>query len=152
MSRKINFTSYKFWTLFFMMSSLIFFASCSSTEETQKNQDTEKEKSVDSVYIFDEIPPEDSFKFEAPVQESVDVFVVQIGAFSNLESAKDFAEQSRVTLKKDIKVEFNDKKNLYVVWIHPPFQEKSAAESFRNDLRNYEEFKDAWIVTIESKK
>jgi len=135
-----------------MMSSLIFFASCSSTEETQKNQDTEKEKSVDSVYIFDEIPPEDSFKFEAPVQESVDVFVVQIGAFSNLESAKDFAEQSRVTLKKDIKVEFNDKKNLYVVWIHPPFQEKSAAESFRNDLRNYEEFKDAWIVTIESKK
>jgi cell division septation protein DedD len=152
MSRKINFTSYKFWTLFFMMSSLIFFASCSSTEETQKNQDTEKEKSVDSVYIFDEIPPEDSFKFEAPVQESVDVFVVQIGAFSNLESAKDFAAQSRVTLKKDIKVEFNDKKNLYVVWIHPPFQEKSAAESFRNDLRNYEEFKDAWIVTIESKK
>jgi hypothetical protein len=125
---------------------------CSPFEETQKNQDNEKEKSVDSVYIFDEIPPEDSFKFEAPVQESVDVYVVQIGAFSNLGSAKDFAEQSRETLNKDIKVEFNDKKNLYVVWIHPPFQEKGAAESFRNDLLNYEEFKDAWIVTIESKK
>jgi len=121
--------------------------SCSPFEETQV-----KKQEVDSLYIFDEIPPEDSFKFETPVQESVDVFVVQIGAFSNLESAKEFAEQSRVTLKKDIKVEFNDKKNLYVVWIHPPFQEKSAAESFRNDLRNYEEFKDAWIVTIESKK
>ena len=121
--------------------------SCSPFEETQV-----KKQEVDSLYIFDEIPPEDTFKFEAPVQESVDVFVVQIGAFSNLESAKDFAEQSRETLNKDIKVEYNDEKNLYVVWIHPPFQEKSAAESFRTDLRNYEEFKDAWIVTVESKK
>jgi len=121
--------------------------SCSPFEETQV-----KKQEVDSIYIFDEIPPEDTFKFEAPVQESVDVFVVQIGAFSNLESAKDFAEQSRETLNKDIKVEYNDEKNLYVVWIHPPFQEKSAAESFRNDLRNYEKFKDAWIVTVESKK
>ncbi|HEY6625889.1 MAG TPA: SPOR domain-containing protein [Ignavibacteriaceae bacterium] len=121
--------------------------SCSPFEETQV-----KKQEVDSLYIFDEIPPEDTFKFEAPVQESVDVFVVQIGAFSNLESAKEFAEQSRASLNKDIKVEYDEKKNLYVVWIHPPFQDKSAAESFRNDLRNYEEFKDAWIVTVESKK
>ena len=121
--------------------------SCSPFEETQV-----KKQEVDSLYIFDEIPPEDSFKFEASAQESVDVFVVQIGAFSNIGSAQDFAEQSRATLNKDIKVEYNDKKNLYVVWIHPPFQEKSEAESFRNDLRNYEEFKDAWIITVESKK
>lgn len=121
--------------------------SCSPFEETQV-----KKQEVDSLYIFDEIPPEDVFKLETPVQESVDVYVVQIGAFSNLGSAKDFAEQSRETLKKDIKVEFNEKKNLYVVWIHPPFQEKGAAELFRNDLRNYEEFKDAWIITVESKK
>ncbi|HSW54485.1 MAG TPA: SPOR domain-containing protein [Ignavibacteriaceae bacterium] len=121
--------------------------SCSPFEETQV-----KKQEPDSLYIFDEIPPEDSFKFEAPVRESVDVFVVQIGAFSNLESAKDFAEQSRVTLNKDIKVEFNEKKNLYVVWIHPPFQERVAAETFRSELWNYEEFKDAWIVTIESRK
>jgi len=121
--------------------------SCSPFEETQV-----KKQEVDSLYIFDEIPPEDVFKLETPVQESVDVYVVQIGAFSNLGSAKDFAEQSRVTLKKDIKVEFNEKKNLYVVLIHPPFQEKGAAELFRNDLRNYEEFKDAWIITVKSKK
>jgi hypothetical protein len=36
--------------------------SCSPFEETQKNQDTEKEKTVDSVYIFDEVPPENLFK------------------------------------------------------------------------------------------
>ena len=126
--------------------------SCSPFEETQKNQDTEKEENADSVYIFDEIPPEDVFKFESPTQQSVDVYVVQIGAFSNLERAKEFAEQSRAALNKDIKVEFAEKKNLYVVWIHPPFQDKISAENYRNELGKNEEFKDAWIVTIDSKK
>jgi hypothetical protein len=121
--------------------------SCSSTKETK-----EKKQETDSLYIFDEVPPEDVFKLESPTQQSMDVYVVQIGAFSNLERSKDFAESSRAILNKDIKVEFNENKNLYVVWIHPPFQERRAAETYRNELWNYEEFKDAWIVTIESKK
>ena len=128
------------------------FNSCSPFEETQKNQDTAEKKSADSVYIFDEIPPEDVFKFESPTQQFVDVFVVQIGAFSSLERAKEFAEQSRGLLNKDIKVEFNEKKNLYVVWIHPPFQDKISAENYKSELGKNEEFKDAWIVTIDSKK
>lgn len=126
--------------------------SCSPFEETQKNQDTQKEKEADSVYIFDEVPQEDVFKLETPVPQNFEVYVVQVGAFSDLGRAKEFAEQSRAKLNKDIKVEFNEKKNLYVVWIHPPFQEKSAAETFRSELWNYEEFKDAWIITIESRK
>jgi cell division septation protein DedD len=126
--------------------------SCSPFEETQKNPDTKEEENTDSVYIFDEIPPEDVFKFESPIKQTVDVYVVQIGAFSNLERAKEFAEQSRAVLNKDIKVEFAEKKNLYVVWIHPPFQDKISAENYRNELAKNEEFKDAWIVTIDSKK
>ena len=121
--------------------------SCSPFEETQV-----KKQETDSVYIFDEIPQEDVFKLETPVPQNFEVYVVQIGAFSDLERAKEFAEQSRAKLYKDIKVEFNEKKNLYVVWTHPPFQEKSAAETFRSELWNYEEFKDAWIITIESRK
>jgi cell division septation protein DedD len=123
------------------------FNSCSPFEETQV-----KKQETDSVYIFDEIPQEDVFKLETPVPQSFEVYVVQIGAFSDLERAKEFAEQSRAKLNKDIKVEFNEKKNLYVVWIHPPFQEKTAAETFKSELWNYEEFKDAWIITIESRK
>jgi cell division septation protein DedD len=130
-----------------ILLSPIVFHSCSSSEETQV-----KKQVTDSLYIFDEVPPEDIYKFESPVQQAVDVFVVQIGAFSDLERAKEFAEQSRVILKKDIKVEFIQQKNLYVVWIHPPFENKSEAESYRNELRNSDEFKDAWIVTVESKK
>lgn len=121
---------------------------CLSTEMTQQ-----KEKgTTDSIYVFDEVPPEDIYKFESPQQQSFDVYVVQIGAFSNLESAKEFAEKSRQVLSKDIKVEFNQQKNLYVVWIHPPFENKIQAESYRNELRMNEEFKDAWIVKIDSRK
>jgi cell division septation protein DedD len=127
--------------------ALLILNSCSSSKETQ-----EKKQVADSLYIFDEIPPEDIFKLESPTQQSVDVYVVQIGAFSSLERARDFAAQSQSKLNREIKVEFNEKKNLYVVWIHPPFQEKSAAENYKSELWNYEEFKDAWIVTIESKK
>lgn len=130
-----------------LIISVFIFNSCSSSEDTQvRRQET------DSLYVFDEIPPEDIFKLESPLQQSVDVYVVQIGAFSNLDRAKQFAEDSRAKLKKDIKVEYNEKKNLYVVWIHPPFQDRTAAEAFRNGLWNYDEFRDAWIKTLESKK
>ena len=130
-----------------VVASFYVFVSCSSSEETQV-----KKEEADSLYIFDEIPTEDVFKFESPVQQSIDIYVVQIGAFSNLERAKEFADNSRAFLNKDIKVEFNEKTNLYVVWINPPYELKSLAESYRNELWKYEEFKDAWIVTIESKK
>ena len=134
--------------LFLLIVPLLLFAlSCSSSQETK----IEKHE-TDSLYIFDEVPPEDIYKFESPVQQSFDVFVVQIGAFSSLERAKEFAEESRLTLLKDIKVEYVQKKNLYVVWVHPPFESKTEAESFRNDIRLRQEFKDAWIVTVESKK
>jgi len=138
----------KFILLFYLITAFVLLHNgCSTSEETQV-----KKQETDSLYIFDEIPPEDIFKLESPTQQSVNVYVVQIGAFSNLERAKEFAEQSRAKLNRDIKVEFNEKKNLYVVWIHPPFQERNKAEGYRSELWNYEEFKDAWIVTIESKK
>ena len=127
----------------------IFFAfnGCTSSQETQVQK-----QETDSLYIFDEVPPEDIYKFESPAQQNFDVFVVQIGAFSSLERAKEFAEESRIVLSKDIKVEYVQQKNLYVVWIHPPFENKIEAESYRNEIRSMEDFKDAWIVTVESKK
>lgn len=133
--------------LLFIVLSVVFIFGCSSSKETK----IDKQES-DSLYIFDEVPPEDIYKFEAPVRQSFDVYVVQIGAFSSLERAKEFAEESRAILSKDIKVEYVQQKNLYVVWIHPPFENKSDAESLRNQIRLEEKFKDAWIVTIESKK
>ena len=137
--------------LFFLFLLLIsvFFISCSSSEETQVNK---QETVEDTVYIFDEVPPEDLFKFESPAQQSIDVYVIQIGAFSSIDRAKDFAEQSRARLNKEIKVEYKPDKNLYVVWIYPPFQDKESAIGYRSDIQKTGEFGDAWITTIESKK
>jgi cell division septation protein DedD len=125
------------------------FISCSSSEETQVKKE---EVDTDTVYVFDEIPPEDIFEFETPVQQSIDVYVVQIGAFSSFDRAKEFADQSWTKLDKEIKVEYKQTKNLYVVWIYPPFQDKQSAEVYRIEIQKGGEFKDAWIVKVESKK
>ena len=139
-----------FGKIFFVVLIIFcFFISCSSSEETQlKKQEVE----TDTVYVFDEIPPEDIFEFETPVQQPMDVYVVQIGAFSSFNRAKEFADQSWNKLNTEIKVEYKQAKNLYVVWIYPPFQDKRSAEGYLNEIQKSGEFKDAWIVTVESKK
>lgn len=135
--------------IFFSCFSFLYLVSCSSSEETQiKNQ----EKEIDTVYVFDEIPAEDNFIFESPVQQPVDVFVIQIGAFASFDGAKEFADHSWNKLSKEIKVEFNESKKLYVVWIYPPFQDKKSALEYRSEIQKGGEFSDAWITTIESKK
>jgi len=95
------------------------------------------------------------FEIEEPEKTSDTIFTVQIGAFSNLENAKKFAEFSRVKLKKEIKVEFKERKNLYVVWIQPSFKSKVDARILLNEISKYDEYRDAWILTtilIKNKK
>jgi cell division septation protein DedD len=118
-------------------------AVCSSPEKTVK------EKKADSTYIFDQVPPEDFYIFETPPEKKDVLYVVQIGAFSTLDRAKQFADKSRLKLKKDIKVNYNDRNNLYVVHIHPPFNSKSEAEGYRNELWNIDDYNDAWILEFE---
>lgn len=134
--------------IFIISVYCLYFISCSSSQETQKSE----EVSVDSVYVFDEIPPEDVFQFESPVQQKSEVYVIQIGAFSNFERARDFADKSWKKLNREIKVEYKQDKNLYVVWIYPPFSDKSSAIIYRSQIQKDGDFSDAWITTIESKK
>jgi len=139
-----------FTTISILSVFLLCFFSCSSSEQTQDNK--QDEKSTDSVYIFDEVPPEDLFEFESPAPKTAEVFVIQIGAFSSFEKAKDFADKSWNKLDKKIKVEFKENKNLYVVLIYPPFSDKESAIKYRSKIQKDREYSDAWIVTIESLK
>lgn len=144
----------RFKLVYFVIILLVFLfivISCTPSEETQK------EKQEDSIYVFDKVPPENLYEFEQPEEEvapegTVNQFIVQIGAFTTIERANEFADFSRRKLNKDIKVNFNEKANLYVVQIHPPFDTKGEAENYRDQLRNYEEFNDAWIVTVKKEK
>lgn len=137
-----------FWLLLF---STLFTISCSSSEETQVSQQ-DKSTVEDTVFIFDELPPEDLFELESPTQQPYEIYVVQIGAFSNIKLAKEFADQNRIMLNKDIKVEYKSDKNLYVVWVYPPFQDKESALIYRSEIQKSGQFIDAWITTIESEK
>jgi len=130
-----------------LISSFCFYA-CSSSEEIPK----ESKADVDTVYVFDEIPPEDVFKFESPKPKIVDVYIVQIGAFSDFERAKNFADESWQKLNREIKVDYKQDKKLYVVWIYPPFNDKASAIKYRSEIQKDGDFRDAWINTIESTK
>ncbi len=120
---------------------------CSSSDNTVSQRKTENNK-----YIFDEVPPENYYKFETPPEVKNALYVVQIGAFSTLERAKQFADISRKKLQKDIKVNYNVRNNLYVVQIHPPFKTKTDAERYRNELWRTEDYSDAWVLLIEEDK
>jgi cell division septation protein DedD len=122
----------------FVISFLL--VACSSAEKTVK------EKKTDDTYVFDEVPPEDFYTFATPVEKSNAVYVVQIGAFSTLDRAKQFADKSRLQLQKDIKVNFNNRNKLYVVQIHPPFNSKSEAENYRDELWKSDDYRDAWVL------
>lgn len=127
--------------------SFIFFVlnSCSLSSEEIKTTST----TTDTNYVFDKIPPEDIYQIENPeLPKTADtVYIIQIGAFSTMENAKEFADFSRLKIKKDIKVDFNQKNNLYVVQVHPAYSSKQEALIFRDQLTKFDEYKDAWIIT-----
>jgi cell division septation protein DedD len=132
-----------FCLIIFFCTTLCFLTSCSSSSNEIKT----KKKVIDSTYVFDEVPPENIYTFETPAKSPDMIYIIQIAAFSTLERAKEFSEFSRAKLKKDIKVEYNENKKLYVVQIYPYYNDKKKAEQYKNELLNYDEYKDAWIVT-----
>jgi len=142
---------HKFRSIFLTVlnfSFIILFISCSSTSEnTQKSK-----QESDSSYTFDKQPPEDIITFETPQQQPDEIYTVQIGAFSNFDRAKEFAEVSRMKLNREIKVSMNEKNNLYVVQIFPPFNNKESASEYCNKIRNFDGYHDAWVVTTKTGK
>jgi len=133
--------------LFILLLLNFLFTFCSSSKET--GQEREKD---DEIYVFDEVPPEDSYTFENPINEVSFLYVVQIGAFSTRERAEMFAEKSRKELNRRIAIIYNDDVNLFVVRLQEMFISKNEAERVRTNLWQMEEYNDAWIITIKKKK
>ena len=116
--------------------------SCSASSEEVKV----KSNDIDSNYVFDDIPTENIYTLKTPEKPPDTLYIIQIGAFSSMERAIAFADFSRQRIKKEIKVEFNSEKNLYLVQIHPPFKTEIDALNFRYELKKYDEYQDAWIL------
>jgi hypothetical protein len=131
-----------------ILSSFIL-QSCSSSEQTIKK---EEEKADEEIYVFDEIPPDtvkdvEEDEYYTPLLTET-YYKVQIGAFTTKEKAEEFASESRIKLQKKLDVSYSDEVNLFVVRISSSFNTRSEAEKVRNQLWQIEEFKDAWIVTV----
>lgn len=128
-----------------LIVSGFYLAGCSSSQKTE-NMDT----GIDSVYVFDSVP--DTEANEIQPLEYPDMgktyYIVQIGAFTSSERAKQFAAESKQFLPYDIKTSFSRQNNLYVVQLSEYYTSRTEAETIRNDLWKMEKFRDAWILTI----
>ena len=133
--------------LIFSFAVILLFPSCASKEVTK--DDTPKK---DTVYVFDQVAP-DTVKKQAPPVENTTVqtpyYLVQIGAFSTRDKAESFSGIAKTKLNYDMTIKYNDVIKLFVVQLSPPFTSRPEAEKVRNDIKQYKEYNDAWIVTID---
>lgn len=134
----------KIFALIFIASGF-YMAGCSSSQKTE-NMDIGR----DSVYVFDSVTDADTNKIEPLEYPDMGktYYVVQIGAFTSSERARQFAAESKQFLPYDIKTSFSRQNNLYVVQLSEYYTSRTEAETVRNDLWKMEKFRDAWILTI----
>ena len=134
--------------LIFSFAVILLLPSCASKEVTKDN--TPKK---DSVYVFDQISP-DTVKQKIPPQvENTTVqtpsYVVQIGAFSTRENAESFSAIAKKKLNYDMTIKYNDIIKLFVVQLTPPYTLRPEAEKVRDEIKQFQEYRDVWIVTVE---
>ena len=126
--------------LFFTFITFLLGACSSSKDTTDKNNDEEGD------YVFDEVPASDSFQIDNTEKELNYNYFVQIGAFTTKASAENFVEGSTNTLNEELQIKYSSISNMYTVRLKELFSSRIEAEKRRNELWQYDKFKDAWIV------
>lgn len=130
-----------------LFSFILLVSACSSTREST---DIIRTQETDSLYVFD--TPVDKSKDEnlvlIPNIGNVKLYIVQIGAFTTIEKAEKFAEESRKKINYNLDIEYSNSVNLYVVQLKPFYNKKEDAETVKNKLWKINDFEDAWILTV----
>jgi len=147
-----------------VLISALLVSYCSSSQ--QATDQSESDADSTDVYVFDTIEAdttvnemnealeEDTVPDEPAVSEStetaqpeetVQFFIVQVGAFSDEARANRFIEENKNKLEYELTAHFSNKVNLYVVQL-PPFRTRAKAEEVRDKLWTITEFKDSFIV------
>ncbi|MCH8941557.1 MAG: SPOR domain-containing protein [Bacteroidetes bacterium] len=121
---------------------VLLFSSCSSTKEST---DIIRTQETDSLYVFD-TPNENLMVI--PNIGNVKLYIVQIGAFTTIEKAENFATESRKKINYNLDIEYSNSVNLYVVQLKPFYNKKEDAETVKNKLWKINDFEDAWILTV----
>lgn len=139
---------------------------CAPKTEAIKTENQAKPQPVrDSIYTFDETPA-DTLPPATPTPAQPEItptqnqtpqddneprrtkgFTVQIGAFSTIDKADEFAALHRKKIPDKITVYYSEAIKLFVVQLLP-LKDKQDAERRRNELWQLEEYKDAFVVEV----
>lgn len=145
-------TKNSFTVLFLVVTSFLL-ASCSSTQQTTQS----KSETKDSLYVFDKVPVDTTKPVILPKETNPTVekqeiptpyYLVQIGAFTTQGRAQEFVDQTKSLLNQKVNISLNHDNNLYVVRLAQIFSSHDQAEQEKDNLRQQEAFKDAWVVTV----
>ena len=132
-------------------------SACSSTHQTTQTKTEPK----DSLYVFDKVPVDTTkpvilSKEAAPAEESQNIqniqtpyYLVQIGAFTSKDRAQEFVDKTQSLLNQQVKITLNPDINLFVVRLAKIYTTHDNAEKVKDNLRQQEAFKDAWVVTVD---
>lgn len=124
---------------------IIVFISCSSSIEETRDEGIGNE---DENYVFDNIPVRKDKAEEELSEEAKSFFKIQIGAFTSKQRAEIFAKESEKKLGREMEFSYSSRVNLFVVQLKEKFYTKKGAETTRNQLREIEDYKDAWIISV----
>jgi cell division septation protein DedD len=133
--------------LIISLTVLLLLPSCSSKEVTK---DTTPKK--DTVYVFDQVSPDTVKQNIPPVVASTfstPNYLIQIGAFSTQDKAETFTDIARKKLNHEFTIKYNDSIKLFVVQVTPPYSSRPEAEKVRDEIKQFQEYRDAWIVTTD---
>lgn len=124
---------------------ILFLISCSSSIEETRDEGVGNE---DENYVFDDSPlSKDNTEEELPEEEK-SFFKIQIGAFTTKQRAEVFAEESEKKLGREVEFSYSSSVNLFVVQLKEKFYTKQNAETIKERLKEKEDFKDAWVVSV----
>jgi len=130
--------------LIFSLVVILLLSSCSNKDVTK--EDTPKK---DSTYVFDQVPV-DTVKHQetAQVEPTGTKYTVQMGAFSTKEKADVFTSAAKQKLNLDMTIKFSNELNLFIVQLSRSYATKPEADKQRDNIKQFQEYKDAWTVTI----
>ncbi|MBU0560828.1 MAG: SPOR domain-containing protein [Bacteroidetes bacterium] len=136
----------------------LFLIGCAA-QQIENKETVDTASTSEQVYIFDDVtvdtPVKEAVEDEVETQpaiepiefieQKVELFIVQLGAFTSNERAAQFIKENKSKLNYEMNIHYSEDVNLYVVQL-TPFRTRKEAEDVRNALWLKKEFKDSFIV------
>ena len=132
-------------SIYLVLITFLFLYSCSALQESDSNSSD----STKNVYVFDDVSLKDSTNNVAEelpeTTRIIEMYIVQVGAFSTLEKAETFVSSVKDKTDYDLNIHLRESDNLQVIQL-PPFRTREEAEKVRDQLKTIQELEGTFIV------